>query len=159
MATACCPAERNQMLPPTTPAKAARIASHGRMLNAPTLPAGSQRKKEIERHRCNNGVDRPQKPKLHHATLITTLVANTYSQNVVFKVMRLTRSRSATTGESEACFPFNPQDFILQTFSTSASGWLQHLVRRWGFIAHLITVSVDRALFGGAANRGSTQCK
>jgi hypothetical protein len=33
------------------------------MLNNPTLPAGSQRKKEIERHRRNNSVDAPKKPK------------------------------------------------------------------------------------------------
>ena len=46
IATACCPAERNQTLPPTTPAKAARIASHGRMLNDPTLPPAAREKKK-----------------------------------------------------------------------------------------------------------------
>jgi len=67
IARACCPAERIQALPPTTAAKAPRIASQGKMLNDPTLPAGSQGKKEIERHRRNNSVDGPEepKPKLH----------------------------------------------------------------------------------------------
>ena len=46
IARACCPAERNQTLPPTTAAKAARIASHGRMLNDPTLPPADREKKK-----------------------------------------------------------------------------------------------------------------
>ena len=36
-------------------------------IECPYPAAGSQRKEEIERHRCNNGVDEPEepKPKLH----------------------------------------------------------------------------------------------
>jgi hypothetical protein len=40
------PRRANQRLPPTD-AKAARIASHGRMLNAPTLPPAASKKKKI----------------------------------------------------------------------------------------------------------------
>jgi len=46
IARACCPAERNQTLPPTTAAKTPRIASHGRMLNDPTLPTPAREKKK-----------------------------------------------------------------------------------------------------------------
>ena len=46
MATECWPAERNQTLPPTTAAKAARIASHDRMLNDPALPPAAREKKK-----------------------------------------------------------------------------------------------------------------
>jgi len=46
IATACCPAERNQTLPPTTAAKTARIASQGTMLNDPTLPPADREKKK-----------------------------------------------------------------------------------------------------------------
>jgi hypothetical protein len=38
MARARCPANRNQTLPSATAAKTARMMSHGRMLNDPTLP-------------------------------------------------------------------------------------------------------------------------
>jgi hypothetical protein len=46
IATACCPAERNQTLPPTTTAKTATIASQGRMLNDPTPPPADREKKK-----------------------------------------------------------------------------------------------------------------
>jgi hypothetical protein len=46
MAKARCPADRNQTLPPTTAAKTARMMSHGRMLNDPTLPWAAKEEKK-----------------------------------------------------------------------------------------------------------------
>jgi len=71
MARARWPIDRNQMLPPTTAIKAARIISHGRMLNARILLSAAKGKKEIERYRGDNPVDRPgkSKPKLHNRVI------------------------------------------------------------------------------------------
>ena len=46
MASARWPIDRNQMLPPTTAAKAARIINHGRMLNARILLSAAKEKKK-----------------------------------------------------------------------------------------------------------------
>jgi hypothetical protein len=66
IATACCPAERNQTLPPTS-CQSGEDCQPRQNVECPYPAADSQRKKEIERHRCNNSVDRPEepKPKLH----------------------------------------------------------------------------------------------
>jgi hypothetical protein len=52
----------------------------------PYPAAGSQRKKEIERHRCNNSVDGPEEPKpnFHDSTLITPI-----SLSLAFAACRL----------------------------------------------------------------------
>jgi hypothetical protein len=47
-------------------------------------------------------------------------------------LQHLTRRSSATAGGGERCFRFILHKFILQPFSTAASGWLERFVRSIG---------------------------